>query len=408
MTKGAEERIITKGSLMPVLEHAGTHAPRLLFCSEAASIMPTRTFKHEQLTAHLRKLADSLQPGDRLPSQTDLMRQFSVSDRTVLRSLEDLRRAGWIVRRNGSGTYVNPRNLRHKMPMSGISTELVAVLAMAPTPTIFAEIVQAVEENLRTQGRAPLLVLDADPERRSRQARAHWDSHNVKGMIHVGSAVVPGLGNAPLVTIGETYPGGETRQVSIDNVGAGRLAGQHLWSLGHRRVAMIIPEDGDGIRRISGIAALRLQGIRGYWEEQGVLWQPQWTIFAPLPPRPTNGTEDQVPAMTQALRPVLNGPDAPTALFALHDEPAAVAVRAVETLGRRVPEDISVVGFNDAGLLAAHFRPALTTVRMPSALLGKMSVEMLQAMITKPAIQPPSRRIMPELIARESTGPAPH
>src|SRR5688572_15004587 len=65
-----------------------------------------RQTKHEELTRTLRDLVRALPTGERLPSQTELMRRFQVSDRTVLRSLEDLRRDGWIVRRRGSGTFV--------------------------------------------------------------------------------------------------------------------------------------------------------------------------------------------------------------------------------------------------------------------------------------------------------------
>ena len=68
--------------------------------------------KHEALTSTLKGVAASLNPGDRFPSQTELMRQYRVSDRTVLRSLEDLQRTGWIVRKRGSGTYVADPNTR--------------------------------------------------------------------------------------------------------------------------------------------------------------------------------------------------------------------------------------------------------------------------------------------------------
>ena len=64
--------------------------------------MPTKTTgrntKHQALTRMLMELAQTLEPGARFPSQTELMRRYQVSDRTVLRSLDDLRRAGWIER----------------------------------------------------------------------------------------------------------------------------------------------------------------------------------------------------------------------------------------------------------------------------------------------------------------------
>src|SRR5262249_50736553 len=87
------------------------------------------------------EMVDLLPPGERLPSQTELMRKFCVSDRTVLRSLEDLRRDGWIVRRRGSGTFVaDPRErlTSAREPVSPpVDSPTVAALALTPSPSPF-------------------------------------------------------------------------------------------------------------------------------------------------------------------------------------------------------------------------------------------------------------------------------
>src|SRR5262245_43258437 len=82
----------------------------------------------------------ALSPGERLPSQTELMRRFRVSDRTVLRSLEDLRRDGWIVRRQGSGTFVADRRAHPAVPSAMPLTtpgRTIAALALTPSPSPF-------------------------------------------------------------------------------------------------------------------------------------------------------------------------------------------------------------------------------------------------------------------------------
>ena len=99
---------------------------------------PGRT-KHEELTQTLRELVVTLSPGERLPSQTELMRQFGVSDRTVLRSLDDLRRDGWIIRRRGSGTFVADR-IRSAGGLTRVGaapTPTIGVLALTPSPSPF-------------------------------------------------------------------------------------------------------------------------------------------------------------------------------------------------------------------------------------------------------------------------------
>src|SRR5438105_13445325 len=90
-----------------------------------------RSTKHETLTRALLDLAVAMKPGDRFPSQSELMRRFSVSDRTVLRSLEDLRQAGWIVRRHGSGTFVADPGLRQlPQPVGPGASNTIAALAL--------------------------------------------------------------------------------------------------------------------------------------------------------------------------------------------------------------------------------------------------------------------------------------
>src|SRR5262245_59033155 len=116
-----------------------------------------RRTKHAELTDTLLELVASLNPGERLPSQTELMRRYEVSDRTVLRSLEDLRRGGWIVRRRGSGTFVADPKVR--LPLSqglrlserrAVESRTVAALALTPSPSAFYQrclelLAQAVE-----------------------------------------------------------------------------------------------------------------------------------------------------------------------------------------------------------------------------------------------------------------------
>jgi LacI family transcriptional regulator len=92
-----------------------------------------------------------------------------------------------------------------------------------------------------------------------------------------------------------------------------------------------------------------------------------------------------------------------TALFAFNDIAAIGAIRALHEAGILVPEDVSVVGFDDVG--SAPFRiPSLTTIRQPLQKMGKVAAESLLKRINNPDAQYPGRVIMqPELVVREST-----
>ncbi len=362
-----------------------------------------------------------LRPGDRLPTQNELMRQFQVSDTTVLRSLEDLRRAGWIVRRRGSGTFVADSVPAEPVPSAGeeraataASSGLVAVLSRPIDSPLFAELLQAVEANLSSIGLAPVLIVDADRRQRIARARAQWEQGTIVGAIHLGSAPLSGIGDLPTILLGETVEDNAFCQVSVDNAAAGRQVADYLWDLGHRRAAVVglggYTEIADRDRE--GVDHVRLSAFRARWVERGGGWRDGFEIVHRHFLRLDGDERGALDAMRARLEPLYGAGEeasaaAPTAIFAVHDEMATVTIRALEELGWRVPEDVSVIGFNDTGSLAAYFRPSLTTVRTHVSILGTLAVHLFQDLLRYPAQKPRSVRLPPEIIPRESTGPAP-
>jgi DNA-binding LacI/PurR family transcriptional regulator len=110
------------------------------------------------------------------------------------------------------------------------------------------------------------------------------------------------------------------------------------------------------------------------------------------------------------VRPLLRGPDRPTAVLCFSDALAVGVVRAIEDAGLRVPDDVSVVGFDDTPL-ARRVRPALTTVHQDAAGKGRLAAAELAAAVARhrageePVVH---RFVLPtELVVRESTAPPP-
>jgi len=370
------------------------------------------TAKHSELTQSLREMVGGMRPGDRLPTQEALMRQFHVSDTTVLRSLEDLKRDGLIVRRQGSGTFVADPALRVRpsAPPESVAprraARMVAVLSRPSASPFFSEMVQAVEANLCQHDLAPVLIVDVGQDRRVQRARAYWERGEVLGAIHIGSASLADMGDLPVILVGESEHDHDFCQVSLDNVAAGRLVGEHLWELGHRGVAVVTLSEAPtpGAPPLP-VDRVRVAGLRAVWEERGGTWHEDWQVTHPFLLRPDD--RHGIDMMRLYLEPLFRSPgDRPTAVFAAHDEMAIVAIRALEEMGLSVPRDVSVVGFNDSGTLAAFFRPALTTVRTPSAALATLAVHQLADLMRRPEDRPRSIRLPPEIIVRESTGPA--
>jgi LacI family transcriptional regulator len=196
----------------------------------------------------------------------------------------------------------------------------------------------------------------------------------------------------PVVTIsGHNEVKGVTN-ILLDHARAAELALEHLVKLGHRRVAFIKGQE------FSSDTEIRWNAIRQAASRLGL------TIHAEL----TTQLRGDVPTpdlgyhVTQKL---LGKNVSFTALFSFNDISAIGAIRALREAGLRIPDDVSVVGFDDIQS-AAFQNPGLTTVRQPLRKMGVIAAENLLRRIAHPASNSCPRRITvePELIIRESTG----
>jgi LacI family transcriptional regulator len=178
--------------------------------------------------------------------------------------------------------------------------------------------------------------------------------------------------------------------VVFDDYAGGCAAVEHLLALGHRRIAHISGSD-----EIS-TAHLRRQGYRDTLAWHGIEHDP--ALEAPGNFREAGGYE--------AMQRLLTVPDPPTAVFAVNDLAAAGALNALAEAGLRVPEDVSVIGFNDI-FQRARLSPQLSSVQAPSRALGTQAAERLLAMIIDD-VWPDTPLLLPvTLVARDTTGPAP-
>jgi DNA-binding LacI/PurR family transcriptional regulator len=201
--------------------------------------------------------------------------------------------------------------------------------------------------------------------------------------IDVG-AIARQCGDTPFVMI-DVDPGERVHSVAIDQAHGATLAAQHLVGLGHRRICAIsgpLRWHDARLRHQSWLAALQAHGIT-----LGGGVESDWTAEGGF----------------AAARELLGGGEF-TALLVGNDQMALGAIRALRDAGLRVPDDVSVVGFDDVPE-AAYFHPPLTTVRQDFEALGQQSVEYLTSLIKTPQIPPHQRVLYPEFIVRESTAP---
>src|ERR1700733_13666664 len=165
---------------------------------------------------------------------------------------------------------------------------------------------------------------------------------------------------------------------------------EHLLSLGHRRIAAITGPRG-------GIATEeRLRGSRGALAAAGVMPSPELVVESDF--HAEGGVE--------AALSLLDLPDPPTAIFAFNDMLAIGAMQAARLRGVSVPDQLSVVGFDDT-FEASIVTPALTTVRQPLAEMGRMAVNLLVRQLQNQRIEALHVQLETKLVVRESTAPVP-
>lgn len=209
----------------------------------------------------------------------------------------------------------------------------------------------------------------------------------------------------PFAFLGMPEEGGavpdDVPYVDGDNVGSSKVAVEHLIALGHRRIACVTGE--------AGLAATkqRLDGYLLAMREAGLPVLDEWVVSGDS--TKSGGRR----AMTRLLELGSSGDRAvPTAVFAGNDLMAVGALRAARDAGLRVPEDLSVVGF-DGIPLAELVDPPLTTVKQPIYEFGRRLAAVLLAQLDGAGVAsglegPIRREIVPgRLVVRGSTGPPP-
>ncbi|MFJ3385106.1 MULTISPECIES: LacI family DNA-binding transcriptional regulator [unclassified Curtobacterium] len=333
-------------------------------------------------------------PGPGRVTIADVARAAGVSIPTVSKVINNrdgvapatMLRVQEVVERLGYETSLVARSLRSsRTGVIGIlvpefepfSTELLRGVSTAATGTGY--------ELLAYAG----LVTGASQPGWERRSLSRLSGTLIDGAIVVTPTTALSTSSIPVVAIDpHTGPEGHAT-VDTDNEGGARSAVDHLLALGHTRIAHIHG------RADLASAQLRETGYRAALADAGLRVDEDLV-------RAGDYQEDRATAVAREL---LSIPDRPTAVFAANDSSAIGVLHAAAELGLRVPQDLSVIGFDDVPQ-ASTTTPPLTTVAQPLADLGAAAVEMLLTMLRgEPA--PEHVRLSTSLRVRQSTGPVP-
>ena len=270
-------------------------------------------------------------------------------------------------------------------------TYTIGVIAEEIGDAYGSMIISGIEQYLRQSNFFFLTVIHRHDKKLLQTYSQMLLARGVEGFITVDTSISEEPALPTVAVAGHQKVSGVTNIV-LDHKRAAQLALQHLRSLGHEEIAFVKGQT------FSSDSEVRWAAIVEVAEELGIRIHPQLTVQI-------EGT-DSTPAIGYPVGKELLARNRPfTAVFAYNDISAIGTIWALREAGLRVPEDISVVGFDD--IPGAQFaNPGLTTVRQPLLKMGQIAAETLIARIENRTSYVPEIAIEPEFIVRESTGPA--
>ncbi len=257
----------------------------------------------------------------------------------------------------------------------------------------FADVIDGIDMAVGDAGYRSILTTGNRVSDRERLAVATLLEMRVDGLIMVSPVVDRGCAIEASASVPTVVVGKATRAPTVDSVtnddrnGAGMVV-DHLVELGHRRIAHI-----DG-----GIGAGSQPRRTGYSRSMKRLG-----LESEIRSVRGGFTEDGGSMGMQSL--LATGPR-PTAVFVANDLAAIGVLKVLDTEGLSVPDDISVVGYDNTSMAASH-RLGLTTVDQPRHDMGRMAAELVLASIDQPRSTASHAVLSPKLVIRESTGPPP-
>jgi len=256
----------------------------------------------------------------------------------------------------------------------------------------FAEVARGIEDTGFEHGYSVILCnSDGDLEKELHYTKV-LNAKRVDGIIFVAVGVshehiqMLQARKLPVVVVDREIPGVNVSTVITDNQKGGWLATNHLIELGHRRIACIA-----GPNNLTPSAA-RVTGYQQALKEHNIELNETLILRGDF----------QYQSGYRLMKQLLENETVPTAVFACNDLMATGALCAVVEMGFRVPEDISIVGFDDIDL-ASYTTPPLTTIRQPKYEMGVFAVGLLLDQIKDTNPKPERHILDTELVTRKSS-----
>lgn len=332
-----------------------------------------------------------------MTTMADVAREAQVSVATVSRLLN---KQGTVSPDTAARVYAAIEKLSYEpnlLARNFRKNESRVILILAPNVTnpYYAHILSGIGDAAAELGYSALIFTTADDPAREREALEMLKKRRADGAILMASNIgcnwlLEYANHFPVVQCSEYDPAVDIPHVSIDNYQATRQTMEYLLGLGHRRIAIISSEN-DYIS-----TRLRLKAYQDTLEKHGIQPHAGYVVYAS---RDYSFSSGKLRA-----KELLAVTPPPTAIFCISDTLALGAITAAKENNLRVPEDVTVIGFDDVEH-TTMLHPNITTIAQPCYELGRESVHLLYAQMQQKKEFPRQMILAHRLIVRESSAP---
>ena len=358
-----------------------------------------KTPKYFSLMEQLKKdmIEGRIKPGDKLPSENELAEMYDISRHTVRKALSILANEGFVVAEHGRGTFCSGERIGKGR--SG-NSQNIAVITTYISDYIFPRLIQGIDKVLTEEGYSIFLKNTGNSRKNEERCLSDILTKDIDGLIIEPSKseiycrnltqyeMLDELG-VPYVFIQGTYMQLKDKpNIVMDDAKGGYMVTNYLISLGHKNIAGIFKNDDTQ-------GKMRHKGYVKALQEAGIEYNPDLVTWF--------HTEDRDVKPAETVRQMIEDGVEFDAIVCYNDQIAMEVINVLTKFGKRVPEDVSVTGY-DNSFMAMTSPVRLTTIAHPQEKLGEMAAELLLEKIKHipDSESKVARVIEPELIIGDS------
>ncbi|MEH6953218.1 GntR family transcriptional regulator [Neobacillus drentensis] len=347
-----------------------------------------------------------VKPGDKIYSENELVKMFGVSRHTVRQAVGDLVHEGWLYREQGAGTFCSNKILQPNeesetiSPIQTLNTngKNIGVITTYISDYIFPSIIKGIESYLTAQGYSLTFACTDNDVEKEKQCLQTMLSRNIDGLIVEptrSSNYNPNIhyylqleqNNIPYLMINQFYSQLMPPHIIMNDEHGGFIATEHLINIGHEKIiGLFKTDDLQGVNRMQGF-------IRAF-REHNLSFFPDMVI--------TYKTEDKDSNLMEQLQKFFTTENKPTAIVCYNDQLALQVIVMLRELGLNIPEDVSIVGYDDSSLAEAT-DIKLTSVTHPKMDMGIEAAKWIVSAVEKRGSIAHTTVYEPELVVRNST-----